>query len=61
MRQKAQKDFEKKRQKAQKDFEKWENSFEGVSYNLTYFDGGTGEDDKNNAVIVETLLRLPKK
>ncbi len=49
------------RQKAQKDFEKWENSFEGVSYNLTYFDGGTREDDKNNAVIVETLLRLPKK
>ena len=49
------------RQKAQKDFEKWENSFEGVFYNLGYFDGGTREDDKNNAVIVETLLRLPKK
>jgi len=49
------------RQKAQKDFEKWENSFEGVFYNLTYFDGETKEDDKNNVVIVETLLRLPKK
>ena len=49
------------RQKAQEDFEKWENSFEGIFYNLTYFDGGIKEDDKNNVVIVETLLRLPKK
>ena len=49
------------RQKAQKDFEKWENSFEGVFYNLAYFDSETKKDDENNVVIVETLLRLPKK
>jgi len=49
------------RQKAQKDFEKWENSFEGVFYNLGYIDGEIRENDKNNVVIVETLLRLPKK
>ena len=49
------------RQKAQKDFEKWENSFDGVFNNLRCRDGETKKDDENNAIIVETLLRLPKK
>lgn len=43
------------------DYEKWENSIEGVMYQLKVIGDTTSQDEKDKFLIAKTLLKLPKK
>ena len=47
--------------KEYKEYEEWENSIEGVLYNLTTIGDRTIDDDKDRVLIAKTLLKLPKE
>lgn len=44
-----------------KKFDEWENSVEGILYNLQTLGDATKYDDKDKLLITKTLLKLPKK
>ena len=44
-----------------KKFKKWENSIEGILYDLTSMCSGTHDDEQNDYLIAQVLQRLPKK
>jgi len=44
-----------------KEFDKWENSIEGVLYELHTIGDATVDDQKDKILIAKTLLKLPKK
>lgn len=44
-----------------KEFEKWEDSIDGVLYDLGVLGDVTTEDENNKVIIAKTLLKLPKK
>lgn len=48
-------------QKNIKEYKKWENSDEGINYNLNCLNSDTYEDGEGEKLIINTLKRLPKK
>jgi len=54
-------EFVKELKKQAHDYEKWENSVEGIMYNLFTWGDATWQDEKNKIIIAKTLQRLPKK
>lgn len=44
-----------------RDFSKWDDSLEGVLYNLRIWGEATTADERDKILISETLLKLPKK
>jgi hypothetical protein len=53
--------FEKRVKEFGEEFEKWENSLEGVLYNLKTWGDATIQDTKDSILIAKTLLKLPKE
>lgn len=43
-----------------KEFDKWENSIDGVLYDLTMLGDHLIDDEKDKVIIAKTLLKLPK-
>ncbi len=43
-----------------KKYEEWENSIEGIFYNLTFFPDATLEEEQDKIIIAKTLKRLSK-
>ena len=47
--------------KQEREYKKWENSLEGILYNLSTWADATQQDEKNKIIIAKTLQRLPKR
>ena len=47
--------------KQEREYKKWENSLDGVLYNLSTWGDATWDDDINKVIIAKTLQRLPKR
>lgn len=54
-------EFVKEFKNHKKEYERWENSMEGVLYELSVIGDITTDDDKDKIIIAKTLLKLPKK
>ncbi|MGB7296804.1 MAG: hypothetical protein WBC70_14560 [Candidatus Aminicenantales bacterium] len=44
-----------------RDYENWENSLDGIRYNMSIMGDCTTEDEMNNLLIVKVLQKLPKR
>ena len=54
-------DFVKVAKKQVRDHKKWEDSMEGILYNLSTWADTNFEDEKNTIIIARTLQRLPRR
>jgi hypothetical protein len=54
-------DFIKRAKEQARDHDKWENSVEGILYNLSTWGDVTDKDEKDKQIVAKTLERLPKR